>query len=406
MIEEIFKFDDQNVVSYSRKKEDFIKINPTTGSANNLNKNGQILFEVNNQASYMYFPNSFLVCDFEISKTDGTELPKEDNITLEHNFFPRLFNQLRLQIGTTTIEEIQNPGEADTLIKYITTSNSFNKNEGELYGWIPDHKKRMGIYNSKNKFQIQWNLHPLLGFTDFNKIIWGLKVYLSLNRNLDDENIFYTTTAGKEAKINIINLTWWIPQITPSLDVEAQVSKRLNSNKSIPFVILKRTLIYTTIEAQKYNWKIANISNSPRYIIAGFKLDKSDFDKDNNRFISYDGNNEIKSLRIALNQIYYPIDKMEFSGINNSMSHPYRNYCEMCKTFGVEPPLDYITFKKDYSIFCFDVSSQQEDLKKNGIDITLELEKSNNFDLKAFCLLLEDARYQIVTHDGNMIRIE
>ena len=178
-------------------------------------------------------------------------------------------------------------GEADTLIKSITTSDSYNKNEGELYGWIPEHKRRMKIYNSNNKFQIQWNLNPLLGFTDFNKIIWGLKIYLSLNRNIDNENIFYGTTVGKDAKLSINNLSWWIPQITPSLDVESYVTKRLSSNKSIPFVILKRTMIYTTIEAQKFQWKIANISNSPRYIIIGFKYDKSDYDKDNNRFISY-----------------------------------------------------------------------------------------------------------------------
>jgi len=352
-IESIFKLDNPAHFSYSRKKEDYIKIDPTPGSFANMNQNGEILFEIYNQQSFLYFPESFLVCDFEITKADGTDLDAE-KISLEHNFFPRLFSQLRLNVGAKNLEEIQHPGEADTLIKSITQPFSYGKCYGEQSGWIPDttteinsskgFKRRYNIYNKNKRFEIRWFLNPLLGFTDYLKIIWGLKMSLSLQRNINNEDTFWGNV-GTNAKLKINTLRWWIPQITPSLEVETMITKRLSQNKPLSVVYLKRTLISMDILPPMFDWKIANISNNPRYIIFGFKYDDPSFEKNNSRFISYEDKKEIKSLRLSLNQTYYPLDKMEFSSIESRLQHPFANYIEMCKIFGVDPQYDFNTYK-------------------------------------------------------------
>jgi hypothetical protein len=413
-VEAIFKHDSNVSFSFSRKKEDYVKIDPSPGSYTNLNKNGEILFEVYNQQSFLYLPESFFVINFEITKTDGTALGA-DNITLEHNFFPRLFSQMRLNVGAKNLEEIQHPGEADTLLKSVTMPYSYSRCYGDLTGWIPDEKSNIGesngvlrraaLYNKSKKFESRWFLKPLIGFTDYMKILWGLKLSFSLQRYVNDENIFWGD-AGTNAKIKINSIRWWIPQISPSLEVETMVTKRLAQNKPLPAVYLKRTLFSLDIEPAQYDWRIGAISNNPRYIIFGFKRNDPSFEKNNSRFISYEKKKEIKSLRLALNQTYYPLDKMEFSAINSELQHPYGEYIQMCKTFMVDPQYDFSMYKKQYSIFCFDVSSQPEDLKKNGIDITLKIEKSPAFTLHAFCLLLEDVKYSITVNDGQMIRID
>ena len=70
---------------------------------------------MNIQANYLYLPESFLNCEFQISNQAGTAAP--GNITLEHNRFPRVFNEMRLEIGTQQLEIINEPGEFDMILK-------------------------------------------------------------------------------------------------------------------------------------------------------------------------------------------------------------------------------------------------------------------------------------------------
>ena len=89
--ERIFQLDDPNYISYDRRKQDYLRIAPTTGTANNLNQGGNIIsFESNNHANFLYLPGSFVYCEFHISNQDGTAVP--GNITLEHNWFPCCFD--------------------------------------------------------------------------------------------------------------------------------------------------------------------------------------------------------------------------------------------------------------------------------------------------------------------------
>ena len=103
--EKIFQLDDPNYISYDRRKQDYLRIAPTTGTANNLNQGGNIIsFESNNHANFLYLARSFVYCEFHTSNQDGTAVP--GNITLEHNWFPRCFDEMRLEIGSNQLEII------------------------------------------------------------------------------------------------------------------------------------------------------------------------------------------------------------------------------------------------------------------------------------------------------------
>ena len=94
--EKFFQLDDPNYISYDRRKQDYLRISPTTGTANNLNQGGNIIsFESNNRANFLYLPGSFVYYEFHTSNQDGTAVP--GNITLEQNcWFPRCFDEIRL----------------------------------------------------------------------------------------------------------------------------------------------------------------------------------------------------------------------------------------------------------------------------------------------------------------------
>ena len=65
-IESIFNLDDPPLIEYNRKKEDIIKVAPVTGTDTRYNSSGTIAFELNNQESYLYLPESFLFCEILI----------------------------------------------------------------------------------------------------------------------------------------------------------------------------------------------------------------------------------------------------------------------------------------------------------------------------------------------------
>ena len=133
--EKIFQLDTPNYYSYNRRKQDYLRIAPTTGTAGNLNQGGNVVsFELNNHANFLYLPESFIYCEFDISNQAGTAVP--GNITLEHNWFPRCFDEMRLEIGSQQIEIINEPGEFDTMLKFLTRSKDYT--HANIEGWMPD----------------------------------------------------------------------------------------------------------------------------------------------------------------------------------------------------------------------------------------------------------------------------
>ena len=125
--------------------------------------------------------------------------------------------------GTGTDEAKTTKAEYDNIIKRL---NLNEKNKG--------YTERKELYNTHNgKQTVEWKLSPLFGHMDYEKISYQLRFRLILNRERNDPFIFYGE-AGKKAYLKIDNLELWIPHITPSLEVENKITKRLNTSKNIP----------------------------------------------------------------------------------------------------------------------------------------------------------------------------
>jgi hypothetical protein len=456
--EKIFQLDDPNYISYNRRKQDYLRISSTTGAANNLNQGGNVVsFEVNNHANFLYLPQSFIYCEFHIANQAGTAVP--GNITLEHNWFPQCFDEMRLEIGSQQLEIISEPGEFDTMLKFLTRGKDYS--DANIEGWIPDtgtgnsvaditpiaadandaaqlaglraavsrlnvhnlnegYLKRKTVYNNANGVAnrqggwIKWPLNPLFGYLDHNKVTVNLPIKFSLKRRANDQNVFFGVD-GTNARLEITKLEFWIPNIQPSLEIEAAITKRLNTNKDIAINLLKRNTFTNTIIQQEQTWHIASISNTPRFLFVMFKptnLNQA-FDVNNSCFPSHVPVGEgvtnavqITSLQVKLNQARYPLDAVIQNPQNFNVFEAYIQYESMCKVFGIEPPLNPIDFKKLYTLYCFDLSAQDENLVKNGVNIQLAIKKSSAEPLSAYCLILEDASHIIKVLNGQMTRIE
>ena len=179
------------------------------------------------------------------------------------------------------------------------------------------------------------------------------------------------------------------------------------SVKPIDCIFMKRSSAEMTIPTgNKYSWKITNSNNSVRFVFVAFKNVAAPSPQTNNAlFTQNDGTpgNKITSLRLQLNSMYYPIDRIQIDFENYKIAEPFISYVNVWKTFGNEPQL---SVQEAYlsPIFRFDVSAQPESLKTHGVDITLIIEKTTALTLQAYVLILEDAYFQINCNDGKMLR--
>ena len=208
-----------------------------------------------------------------VQKADGTNLDSE--ITLENNWFPNLFESVIFRIGSSEIENITHPGECDFMIKLISKSKTFkndgwilDKGDGKIVNKLNDpgaayaqanikaisdklnnlNKQNEGYlirkeqYNKNGKQIIEFHLNSLLGYFEYEKISHNLTFDLELRRNVDHEKIFFGDE-NTNAKIVIENIQWLIPKITPSLDIQNMIEKRLLKKQPIDVFFLKRNCI-------------------------------------------------------------------------------------------------------------------------------------------------------------------
>ena len=185
--------------------------------------------------------------------------------------------------------------------------------------------------------------------------------------------------------------------------LEVKLLERLNTDKDINVSYLNRISQMIDIsQSSSYSWKPAFLSNRPRYIFIGFKDINASYQENNSKFIQMKGTNKIKSIRVQLNSSYYPESPMIFDASKNYQLQPYNAYIKMCKIFGNDPQLNYLDFKDLYSIFCFDVSAQDETLASNGCDVTIHITKDTALQVKCYCVILEEKSATISLKNGKM----
>ena len=121
------------VFRHDVKKTDYLKLRPTSSSSDNKTQSGEILFQIAQASSCLNICDLLLYFTVEIR---GLEPDKE--LTLEHNLFPKLFSQMRLNLSGMDVEIINNPGDVSSLLCFILCDENVKNTYGELMGWIPD----------------------------------------------------------------------------------------------------------------------------------------------------------------------------------------------------------------------------------------------------------------------------
>jgi len=106
----------------------------------------------------------------------------------------------------------------------------------------------------------------------------------------------------------------------------------LNAGNPIDVLFMKRHMNEMTIPTgTKYAWKLGNFTNSVRFIMLAFKTTAASSYQTNNALITENiGDDRITGLRIQMNNMYYPIDRMQLNFNDYNILELYISYVNLC----------------------------------------------------------------------------
>ena len=119
-------------------KYDYSKWYTTTGMTDGAEYRA-VRFDFCQDNLLLYWANAYLELKGQlVNKTGGTAYGDDDLITLIHNAIPHMFSSVKLSLGTTTVENVDNPGHVSSLIYDTLLPRSKGKCDGLQFCWFPD----------------------------------------------------------------------------------------------------------------------------------------------------------------------------------------------------------------------------------------------------------------------------
>ena len=207
---------------------------------NNSNSNISIIFP--REDAYICLQNSFISLEIEVLKNDNTRYADGDEISLV-NFGPvALFSEAKLTTSSGKhLENVDNLHPICLMHKLFTSNQQTSQ---LMYGFEESQAtRRQELTRNKTEkgFFVRIKLKDLFGFVDQEKITYGLGYSLTLKRNNNNEPIIRDNGVDA-AKINIKDISWYIPHYTPSMGNQQLVMDQILDKDPTEIFYTERTV--------------------------------------------------------------------------------------------------------------------------------------------------------------------
>ena len=155
-----------------------------------LNSAGQITITIENQDQFLYLHNSYLLTEGNVLKADDARYADAAFVVLTNNRLLYLFSSLKLTLAGQTVEHVNYPGQATSLLGLASYSTTFSNGCGLTQGWYPDTNTNAAVTNAgfntrlgylirlpnpKGSFQCVIPMRHIFGFVDdYSKVTYGI----------------------------------------------------------------------------------------------------------------------------------------------------------------------------------------------------------------------------------------
>ena len=396
--------------------EDYFPFNPITGT--DFNSPGVIQLNIENQDEYFLPSKSWLEIEGKLIKHDDTRYLVGDSATLANNGILNCFSNIKYQLGGNEIESINHPGQATLMLGLLKYDASYS---GLSQCWQPDdlavladntgfQKRRGFIFNASaqpnniGSFSFAVDLEHIFGFAeDYDKVVYGMRHSLQLNRKANDNDAIYRTAAAHAGKVEITKITLWMARVVPSFSESSRLNKLILDDKIILdswFRVRQCAMVSVPVGSTSFTWNLGVKTEKPRYVIIGLQTAKDENQEQNAALFDHQN---VTNMKVRINSEEFPPIDVNSSFPLNHIAGWYRRLKEFKSTFyGVDKMVsstcvDAKTYKDLYPLFVFDVSRQNEKMGNSTVvDLSVMMTTATPVpaNTNAFSLVISDRKIQ------------
>ena len=144
--ESILELHETNATDESIKSYEYDEYQPITGTQ--LDSAGQIAITIENQDQFLHLHNSYLLIEGDVLKADNARYADVDLVAPTTNGLLYLFSSLKLTLAGQTVEHVNYPGQATSLLGLASYSSTFTMGCGLVQGWFPDINTNVAANNT------------------------------------------------------------------------------------------------------------------------------------------------------------------------------------------------------------------------------------------------------------------
>src|SRR5271165_5069957 len=392
----------------------FYEYTPQT-QANNNTAGHEIGIVINNQDIYSIPSKSYISIKSQIKRADNNNVYAADaEIALINNAMMYLFTEVKYELGSTTLESINNPGQITSMLGYLSYRDDFSTSAGLKCCWSKDTTNnanslkyvaavadpaigympvenpnynqgfaaRKGFLFSSNPrgcFEFHIPLTHIFGFAEYKKLIWGLKHTLTLTRGSDTQAL-YNNNAAANGKIDITDISWYMPQIQLTPEYLTAMRTLIEQKITLPLAFRARTSDQTPLtQTQNFSWRLSVTGGveKPRWIIIEFQTSRIDTQQQNPAVFDH---LNLRNAYVTLNSERYPMLDIKTNFDRNEFMKLYDMFDDFKKDYyGIDSlvggtQVNVTSYKSLFPIIVFDVRKQNEKIKKAVMDIQVKFE--------------------------------
>jgi hypothetical protein len=422
----------------------FYEYTPQT-QANNNTAGHQISIIINNQDIYSLPSKSYISIKGQIRRAgNNAAYDVGDEISLINNAMMYLFTGIKYELGNTTLESINSPGQISSMLGYLTYPDDFSTSAGLKCCWSKDTSDnansakyvaslaapvagytpgenptynqgfaaRKGYLFSSNPrgcFEFHISLSHIFGFAEYKKLIYGLKHTLTLTRGSDTQAL-YRNNVAVDGKVDITEISWYMPQIQMTPEYLTGMRSLIEQKVTLPLAFRARTSEQTMMTQTLNNtWRLSVTGGveKPRWIIIGFQTARINTQQQNPAVFDH---LNLKNAYVTLNSERYPMLNITTNFDRNEYMKLYDMFDDFKKDYyGIDSlvggtQVNVAAYKSLFPIIVFDVRKQNEKIKTGVTDIQVKFEFSAAVpaDTTAYAITISDRFFNLSSDGKNM----
>jgi hypothetical protein len=433
-VQEPFEIDE------SIKSEQFVEYTPQT-QANN-NKSGQsINIVINDQDIYTLPSKSYIMFQGQIRRNNNdAAYAAADEIALINNAMMYLFSEIKYDVNGITLEKLSSPGHATSILGYLSQPDDFSTSAGLRMCWSKDttnhassakfaktgdnvnddnpnynqgfatRKSFLFSNDPRGSFTFIIPLSHIFGFTEYTKVLYGLKHTLTLTRT-SDGHALYRNDAAVDGKVDISSISWFMPQVEMTPDYLTSFRSLMERKVQIPLHFKARTSDQIALtETRQFTWRLSVTGGveKPRWIIIALQTLVGDHQQQQNPAVFNHCN--LINAYVTLNSERYPNEDITTNFATGNYAKLYDMFDNFKKEFyGLDSlvggtQVNFPAFRSLFPIIVFDVRRQSEKLKSGVVDMQVKLFFSQNIpaNTTAYSIIISDRFFRLDSDGHNM----